>query len=342
MTSSSSLNLPQIKGLTLSGQIGRGNTSRVFQCTLSGDDTQEYAVKVPLPETLAEHAAAERFANEVRLSLQFQHPNLVRGVSGVGFGPQAHLVMPLYAEGTLADQQQKGRNFSPQELLEILGDIATGMEYLHQQGGVHQDIKPQNVYLNAHSDGPATGSRAALGDFGSTYLAGGKRSVSGSPFYMSPEIYHGEASSASSDVYSFGVMCYELLAGKRPHQGGSYEELMVSHLTQFAAPLASQNPNLPRSLTRLIDQSMAKNAAERPTASALAHELLVSARALDPEAVARAEAERQAAAQQEADEAKAMRAQQARQAASPKPAPTPVAPAAKQGFWSRLWAMFRR
>lgn len=276
--------IPHIPGITLLRQIGRGNTSRVFAGKVEGHAGQ-FAIKVPTPETLADHAAAERFANEVRLSMQFNHPNLVRGVSGVGFGPNAHLAMPRYREGTLADQLEAGRTFETPELLGILADIAAGMKYLHEQGGVHQDIKPQNVYL--------TDDKAALGDFGSTYLAGGKRSVSGSPFYMSPEIYHGAESSAASDVYSFGVMCYELLAGKRPYQGDSYEELMVAHLTHYPTPLSAHNGQIPRALSRLIEQSMAKQPAERPNAEALCRGLQEAHRLTqhpaEPEAPAPAE-----------------------------------------------------
>lgn len=251
--------LPKLPGLTLLRQIGRGQTSRVFAGKLDGF-TGQYAVKVPTPETLQDRAAAERFANEVRLSLHFQHPNLVRGVSGVAFGSQAYLAMPRYRM-TLADALSKERP-NQEALLSILAGVAAGLDYLHKRGAVHQDVKPQNVYLRSGEEG----WQAALGDFGSAYLAGGTRSVAGSPFYMSPEIYHGEASSAASDLYSFGVMAYEALAGKRPFLGESYEKLMVAHLSQFAPPLASQCPELPPALSKCLDQCLAKQPAARPSA----------------------------------------------------------------------------
>lgn len=318
---------PSIPGVTLLRPIGRGYTARVFAGKVEGLSGQ-YAIKVPNPETLADHAAAERFANEVRLSMQFNHPNLVRGVSGVAFGAGAYLAMPRYREGTLGDQQEAGRTFSTAETLAILADIAAGVCYLHQQGGVHQDIKPHNVYLG----GEKTGGAAALGDFGSTYLAGGKRSVSGSPFYMSPEIYHGEASSSASDVYSFGVMSYELLAGKRPFVGSSYEELMVAHLTQFAAPLGAQNPEVPRPLVRLIEQSMSKQAYERPSAAALL------------EALQQVTQPAPAAEPEPAPEAPKLGRASLQEAAPPAPEPTPESveplsedtPEGKKGLLSRF------
>ena len=98
--------------------------------------------------------------------------------------------------------------------------------------------------------------------------------MSGSPFYMAPEIYHGEASSAQSDVYSLGVLAYELLSGLRPHLGNSYEELMISHLTRFPSPVTASNRQVTRPLSRLIELAMAKKPQDRPTSSSLRRALL--------------------------------------------------------------------
>ena len=144
--------------------------------------------------------------------------------------------------------------------------MTAGVAYLHHQGAVHQDIKTQNVYLDH--------DRAALGDFGNAYFIAAGGNVSGSPFYMAPEIYHGEASSPESDVYSLGVMAYELLSGSRPHLGNTYEELMISHLTRFPAPITASNRQVPRPLSRLIELAMAKKPGDRPSAAALRRTLL--------------------------------------------------------------------
>ncbi|AZI43233.1 serine/threonine protein kinase [Deinococcus psychrotolerans] len=257
--------LPQLAGYTLSRPIGRGNTSLVFLGSADAAPEREMAIKVPLGTTLANHTAAERFGNEVRLSLQFRHPHLVRGYAGTAFGPGAYLAMRYFAEGTLAELLE-GRVLPYEAALRVLADVTAGVAYLHQQGAVHQDIKTQNVYLS--------GGRAALGDFGNTYFVSAGGNISGSPFYMAPEIYHGEASSIQSDVYSLGVLCFELLAGVRPHLGNSYEELMISHLTRFPAPVTASNRQVPRTLSRLIELAMAKKSHDRPSSAALRRALL--------------------------------------------------------------------
>ncbi len=259
------VSLPYLPGYILTRSIGRGNTSLVFLGSAVAKPEQALAVKVPLPTTLADRTAAERFGNEVRLSLQFRHPQLVRGYAGTAFGDLAYLAMRYFPEGTLAERLE-GRALPYETALRVLADVAAGVAYLHQQGAVHQDIKTQNVYLDH--------DRAALGDFGNTYFVSAGGNVSGSPFYMAPEIYHGEASSVQSDVYSFGVLAYELLVGLRPHVGNTYEELMISHLTRFPSPVTAGNRRVPRALSRLIELAMAKKPQDRPDSAALRRALL--------------------------------------------------------------------
>ena len=261
-----------LKTYALSRSIGRGNTSDVRLAT--GPDGREVAIKLPLPATLRQHDAAERFGNEVRLTLQFRHPHVVRGFAGTPFGPGAFLALFYYPEGPLSGRL-RGQPLPSGEALRILADIASALAYLHRLGAVHQDVKPQNVYV---SEG-----RAALGDLGSAYFVAQGSKTSGSPYYMAPEVYHGESTSSASDVYSLGVMAWELLTGARPFAGNSYEELMVAHLSRFPAPLASLRPELPRALCRLLDRTFAKRPHERPTADALRRALLEALGETPPE-----------------------------------------------------------
>ena len=153
--------------------------------------------------------------------------------------------------------------------MRILADIASALTYLHKLEAVHQDVKTQNIYVNRQG-------RAALGDLGNTYFLSQGGKVSGSPYYMAPEIYHGEGSSSASDVYSLGVTMYELLTGRRPFVGNTYEELMIAHLTRFATPLSHLQPGLARPVARLAELALAKRPSERPTADAIRRALLTA------------------------------------------------------------------
>ncbi|MDL2343091.1 serine/threonine-protein kinase [Deinococcus sp. MIMF12] len=263
-------------GYRLLQVLGRGQTSLVH---LAQDPRgREVALKVPLECTLRDQEAAERFANEVRLTLQFRHPHVIRGYAGSPFGARAYLALRHYAEGTLSDALAgHARGARPVESpLRLLADLASGLAYLHALGVVHQDVKPQNVYLD--------GGRAALGDLGSAYFTAQGGHASGSPFYMAPEIYRGDPSSPASDVYSLGVLAHEVLAGARPFQGDTYEELMAAHLNRFAPPLSAHCPELARPVARLLDLCLAKRPGDRPAADALRRALLTALGEKDEEA----------------------------------------------------------
>ena len=260
---------PVIPGYSLHRVLGRGNTSTVHLAIDA--DGRKVALKIPHEHTLKVQDAAERFGNEVRLTLKFRHSRLVRGHAGTPFGQQAFLSMEYYPNGALSDQlhQLLTRTLPVENALQILADVPSSLTYLHHQGAVHQDVKTQNVYL--HADG-----HAALGDMGSTYFTSQGGKVSGSPYYMAPEIYHGESSSSASDVYSLGILMYELLTGDRPFQGNTYEELMVAHLTRFPVAISHTNPQVPRNVSKMAELALAKRAHDRPTADAIRRALLVA------------------------------------------------------------------
>ncbi|MDV6375820.1 serine/threonine-protein kinase [Deinococcus arenicola] len=256
-----------IAGYTLHRTLGRGNTSLV---RLAMDpDGRQVALKLPHEETLRVQDAAERFGNEVRLTMQFRHPHVIRGYAGTAFGPGAFLAIQYYPDGPLNEQLARlpGRTLPLSAALRVLADLASALAYLHHLGAVHQDLKTHNVYVDEHG-------RASLGDLGNTYFVAQGGRVSGSPYYMAPEIYHGESSSSASDVYSLGILMYELLSGDRPYQGNSYDELMVAHMTRFPAPLIHLNPTVSRQVSRLAEQALSKRPGERPRADAIRRALL--------------------------------------------------------------------
>ncbi|GHF58971.1 serine/threonine-protein kinase [Deinococcus metalli] len=258
-----------IPGYALHRVLGRGNTSAVHLAI--DPEGRKVALKIPHTETLRVQDAAERFANEVRLSLKFRHPRLVRGWAGTPHGQLAFLSMEFYPKGSLSDHLEKMmvRRLELPQALRILADVASALSYLHKQGAVHQDVKTHNVYLNDEG-------RAALGDMGSTYFVAQGGKVSGSPYYMAPEIYHGETSSSASDVYSLGILMYELLGGDRPFNGNTYEELMVAHLTRFPVSLSHINPEVARSVAKMAELALAKRPNDRPTAEAIRREILLA------------------------------------------------------------------
>ncbi|WP_019588448.1 serine/threonine-protein kinase [Deinococcus apachensis] len=314
-----------IPGYKLLHLLGRGHTSLVH---LAQDARgQQVALKIPLEETLRVQEAAERFGNEVRLTLQFRHPHVVQGYAGTPFGPKAFVALHYYSEGTLCDLlvAREGERLPLEEALRLLADVASGLTYLHRLGAVHQDVKTQNVYVD--------GSRAALGDLGSAYLTAQGGQSSGSPYYMAPEIYRGESSSAASDVYSLGVLAYELLGGQRPHQGETYEDLMAAHLTRFAPPLLRLNPEVPRVVARLVELALAKRSQDRPKADALRRTFLAALGEVP---------ENEGAEEDACPEGAALTPRQMGRHGQPAPVPCSPEASSTEERGSSRWNLFRR
>lgn len=251
-----------IEGYERQRLLGRGNTSWVYLA--SDPKGRRVALKIPFPETLANPEAAERFANEVRVSLRLRHERLVVGYAGTHFGEDAFLAMRYFPEGTLSRWLELGR-VSTAEGIRVAADLVSALIYLHKQDVVHQDVKAQNVYLD--------NGRAALGDFGAAYFTAQGGKTAGSPFYMAPEIYLGEQSSDKSDIYSLGVLMYEMLGGERPFVAADYDGLMAAHLNRYPRPLTHLNRELPLAVSRVVEHCLAKRPESRPDIQEVARQL---------------------------------------------------------------------
>jgi eukaryotic-like serine/threonine-protein kinase len=145
-----------------------------------------------------------------------------------------------------------------EQLLTILRDIASALEYCHGMKVIHQDVKPSNVYVDK--------GRGFLADFGASSSDNNPTPPAGSPYYMAPEIFRGERGTPRTDMYSFAVMAYELLAGRRPLLGDSLEELQVAHLSKIPTMLKEVNPQVTGKVAKLVDRGLLKDSAFRPSA----------------------------------------------------------------------------
>ncbi len=234
--------------------LGLGRSSQVYLAT--APDGSQVALKLPRREVRTDKAMAERFAQEVSLSITLNHPHLVRGLSGRPEGEGAFLALEYLEEGTLDDSLKKGQ-MGRTVALDCLSQIARALIYLHEKGIVHQDVKPSNIFLD--------GLTYKLGDFGVAKTRENPKAAerAGSPFYMAPELFKGEDTALSSDSYSFGVMAYEMLVGHRPFVGEDLEALTHAHLHKPIPPT-----NLPPALDKVVRGLLNKDPQARATPQA--------------------------------------------------------------------------
>lgn len=214
---------PQLEVLELIGQGGMGAVFKARQPKLN----RYVALKI-LPEALSgEPAFAERFAREAQMLARLHHPNIVT-VHDFGQASGFFYLIMEYVEGVNLRQAMAAGRFTPDQALAIVPMICEALQYAHDEGVLHRDVKPENILLD-------TKGRVRLVDFGiaklaaagTSPLAGGPPAADGSltqsgtalgtPDYMAPEQrLSPETVDARADIYSLGVVFYELLTGELP------------------------------------------------------------------------------------------------------------------------------
>jgi len=267
-----------IPGYQIIRPIGEGGMASVFLAMQKSLD-REVALKVMSPILAANADFASRFLVEGKITAKLQHPNLVT-VFDIGTHKGVYYLAAEYiGGGTLKERLAEGE-LSVAEILDIITDVAHGLDFAHQKGFVHRDVKPANVLFRL--DG-----RVVLADFGIAKAMDGSNSSTvagasvGTPDYMSPEQARGEPVDGRSDLYSLGTMLFEMLVGHPPYQAGDPFTVALMHVTH---PV----PELPEHewLQPLIAGLMAKQASERFNTGAAVVEAMQKLVASAPEASA--------------------------------------------------------
>ena len=256
--------LPEIAGYRLSRVIGNGGMSTVYLGEQESLE-REVAIKVMLPEALADEVSRRRFENEARTIAQLEHPHIV-GIFEIGRTRDGmpYYAMPFLARGHLGQREfaQDGHDHSSAasahaRVRAILHSLLAALDYAHARGIVHRDVKAENVLFDE-------AERPLLADFGIALRRFGPRVTTagmavGSTAYMAPEQARGEEVDARADLYSVGVLAWEMLTGQLPYMAGDALSMAVMHAQD---PL----PRLPRPLRhwqRFLDRALAKSPSQR-------------------------------------------------------------------------------
>jgi eukaryotic-like serine/threonine-protein kinase len=198
--------------------IGKGAMGVVYK----GYDPvleRHVALKTVRKELVDENLAGQiiaRFKNEALASGRLNHPAIV-SIYDYGENKQLAYIAMEYVQGRgLRDFLARQERFGLQDVMNIMSRLLDALDYAHEHGVVHRDIKPQNIIMTP--DG-----RLKLADFGIARIDRSNLtqigSIMGTPAYMSPEQYAGQQVDRRSDIFSCGVVLYELLTGVKPFEG---------------------------------------------------------------------------------------------------------------------------
>ncbi len=251
-------------------EIGSGGMGVVYQVEhmVLG---RKAAVKVLRADMPGEYV--ERFFNEAKAAANLHHPGLVDVFDfGHHVDGRAFIVMEYLQGESLAERLEHDPRLPVPIACSIIRSVATALEVAHQQGIVHRDMKPGNIFLVPDSEA-AIGVRTKVLDFGIAKLVREREprgvntqsgAVIGTPRYMSPEqCKNAKSVDGRSDVYSLGCILYEMLLGVAPFDYDNWAELVGAHIYEEPPRPREIDPSLPADVETLVCKMLEKDASNR-------------------------------------------------------------------------------
>ena len=217
----------QISGYKILRELGHGGMAHVY-LAIQESFGREVALKILSPHLTDDEQFSKRFLREARIVSQLSHPNIVT-VYDAGKQGKYHYMSMEYIPGK--DLKQLKDSLSREEILRIVKDVASALDFAGKKGIVHRDVKPENIMIH-QSD-----NRVILMDFGIAHgddVTHGMTQTGkaiGTPHFMSPEQTKGLKVDHRSDIYSLGVVLFQLLAGYLPFDADSAVAVGIKHLT---------------------------------------------------------------------------------------------------------------
>ena len=249
-------------------KLGRGGMGTVFLAQQTGMNRQ-VAIKVLHPEVSRDPDAARRFKVEAQAAARLASPNIV---SVFNFGQletgELYLAMEFLQGRTLHAEIATYGRLPLMRVVEIVRQIAVGLDEAHRKGVIHRDLKPGNVILVPRPEGEV----AKLLDFGIAKLDTGSstqtRGWVGTPRYMAPEQFTGGVVDARTDVYALGLIAYEMLCGRAPFLSDNPMSYVHSHVYSPVPGMESIAPGVvPPAVEASILGALAKAPQQRPTSA---------------------------------------------------------------------------
>ena len=245
-------------------EIGSGATSRVYLARDPFAD-RDVAIKVLLPgkgaDPETERMQHKSFMTEASLAGKLNHPHIVDIYDAVIEAERSYLVME-YVPGVTLESHSSVTNLLPVgKVVEIIFKCIRALEYAHNHGIIHRDIKPGNILLSKDGE-------TKVSDFGAAFqqrhgLETSQMTGVGSPAYMSPEQIRMEKLNQQTDIYSLGVTMFRLLTGRLPFEATSYAGLTHAVLNTTPPLPSTLRPTLPPLLDQIVARAIAKDPAER-------------------------------------------------------------------------------
>jgi len=236
-------------------KIGEGGMGVVYKA----EDTKlkrTVALKFLPKELTADPEAKERFVQEAQAAAALDHPNIYTVHEIDKAEGQTFIAMTHIKGESLKDKIAAGP-LNIDQALNIVIQVAEGLQEAHEKGIVHRDIKPANIMLTAKG-------QAKIMDFGLAKLSWGvdltkTTTIMGTAAYMSPEQAKGEEVDHRTDIWSLGAMLYEMLTGERPFKVMHDQAVLYAILNEDPVPITGIRKDIPQELEKIVKKALEKN-----------------------------------------------------------------------------------
>jgi len=246
-------------------QLRTSQTCLIWEAVNDTDHVRR-VLKVLRSQYYKDRDQISQMRNEFQVGRDLDHPRVIHIYDfQTDRSGAPYLALEYFTPQNLTQAIRESDDNMAQYMEKIITQAAEGLGYLHSQGFVHRDVKPDNFLVNEEGDvklidfSIATKQKRGLGK-----LLSGRGKIQGTRSYMSPEQIRGASPDPRADIYSFGCMVYEIVGGKTPFTGTSANELLNKQLKSTAPSLAAVNEQVTQEFAALVSRLLQKEPDARP------------------------------------------------------------------------------
>ncbi len=253
-------NVSQFHIIELLGEGGMATVYKAFDMRLERNVAIKFIRKQAIADDQTEKVF-KRFEREAKTLAKLSHPNIIKILDYGEYEDSPYLVMEYLPLGTL--KEKTGKPIAYYDAARILATVARALEYAHNHGILHRDVKPANILLTEEGE-------PILSDFGIAKILDAEETTQltntgvgiGTPKYMAPEQVDGK-STAQTDVYALGVVFYELVTGRVPFDADTPLAILLKQVQDPLPHPKKSIPDLPDEVEQVLFKALAKNPEDR-------------------------------------------------------------------------------